>query len=119
MIWRGQERTSGIFGWSGLRLDWWLRLVKLWGNEMIRALMAIAGILLSGPTLIFFWIGTQTFTRIHERLLAVALTIAAGALLALSLGLIFTPTAQRLQSVLLGTTLFLLAIVFVIYRFSK
>jgi hypothetical protein len=83
---------------------------------MMRALAAIAGILLSGPTLLFFWIGAQTFIRPHERILAIAMTIEAGALLALSIGLVFTPALQRIQAVLLGTTLLSLVIIFGIYR---
>ena len=86
---------------------------------MMRALAAIAGIILSGPTLLFFWIGAQTFIRAHERILAVALAIEAAALLALSIGLLFTPAVQRIQAVLLGTTLLSLAVVFAIYRASK
>ena len=85
----------------------------------MRALLVIAGIVLSVPSLIFFWIGTQTFIRSHERLLAVALTLETGALLALSIALIFSPSVQRAQSLLLLATLASLAIVIGVVLWSK
>jgi len=86
---------------------------------MVRAVTIIAGLLLAMPTLLFFWIGAQTFIRPLERMLAVTLATQAAALLALSLILVFTPVAQRMQAVLLGTTTLSLLGVFAIYRFSK
>jgi hypothetical protein len=73
----------------------------------LRFVTALAGILVSVPPVIFFWIGTQTFIRPLERVLALVVTIEAGALLLLSVTLIFTPSVQRAQIFLLlatGTT---------------
>jgi hypothetical protein len=85
----------------------------------MRIVMAIAGILLSTPALIFFWIGSQTFLRTPERLLAVALTVETAALLALSVGLLFTPSLLRLQALLLGLTLASLVVVIILARVWK
>lgn len=85
----------------------------------MRIVMAIAGILLSTPALIFFWIGSQTFLRTHERLLAVALTVETAALLALSIGLLFTSSLLRIQAVLLGLTLVSIIAVLGFARMSK
>jgi hypothetical protein len=73
----------------------------------VRFVTALAGIIVYIPPAIFFWIGTQTFIRPLERVLALVVTLKAGALLLLSVALIFTPFVQRAQAFLLlatGTT---------------
>ena len=78
----------------------------------MRFIAAIAGILLSLPPLIFFWIGAQTFIKTGERLLATAIAIETFALLALSIALLFTPAVQRVQILLLLATVATLVAVF-------
>lgn len=85
----------------------------------MRFLLAFSGIIVSLPPLIFFWIGSQTFIRLSERILATAITIESGALLALSTALLFTPSAQRVQTILLVVTIFTLAVVFGANRLLK
>jgi hypothetical protein len=75
----------------------------------MRAVLAVLGILLSTPALLFFWIGTQTFIRLRERVLANVLTLATGLLLGLSVALIFNPAVQRVQIILLAATIVMLA----------
>lgn len=78
----------------------------------MRIVAAIAGILVALPPLLFFWIGTQTFIRPQERALALGVTIGTGALLLSSVALLFTPSVQRLQGILiLAVLVTLLAIV--------
>jgi hypothetical protein len=71
----------------------------------MRFVAALAGVLVSVPPLIFFWIGTQTFTRDVERALAYVMTIESAALLVLSIALFFTPSVQRIQLILLIITI--------------
>ena len=82
----------------------------------MRAILATLGILVGAPILLFFWIGTQTFVRENERLLAIAITALTVGLLVLSLALIFTASVQRIQSVVLAITVFLLAVIYAAYR---
>lgn len=85
----------------------------------MRFVAAIAGVLVSVPPLIFFWIGTRTFVRPPERALAIAVTIEAGALLLLSLALLFTPSLQRLQGILLLATIATIAIILAANRLLR
>ena len=82
----------------------------------MRVVAAIAGILVGLPTLIFFWIGTQTFVRPLEKALAYAVTFETGALLLLSLMLLFTASVQRPQAVLLGTSVVTIAVILIAHR---
>ena len=77
----------------------------------MRFLVAILGILVSIPPLIFFWIGSQTFVRGSERALAVAITLETAALLAFSIALFFTPSVLRIQVILLAVTIVTVAAV--------
>jgi uncharacterized membrane protein len=81
----------------------------------MRFVAAIAGIVVSVLPLIFFWIGAQTFIRPHERALAVGATLETGALLLMSIALFFTPSVQRLQGILLITTIGTVAIILGVY----
>ena len=85
----------------------------------MRFVAAIAGVILSVPPLIFFWIGTQTFIRLSERVLAIAMTIETGALLILSAALLFTPAVQRLQTLLLLSTLVTIVLILAGYRLLR
>jgi hypothetical protein len=85
----------------------------------MRFVAAIAGIILSIPLLIFFWIGTQTFMRSSERALAMAVTLETAALLALSVALLFTPSVQRVQAVLVLATLVTIALIMAGYRLLR
>ena len=69
----------------------------------MRFFAALAGVLVAVPPLIF-WIGAQTFIRPLEKALALGVTIVTGALLLASAALLFTPSVQRLQGVLLVAT---------------
>jgi hypothetical protein len=82
----------------------------------MRAVLVVLGILLSVPALLFFWVGTRTFIRLHERLLANVLTLAMGLLLALSVVLIFNPAVQRVQIILLATTIAMLVVTFTLAK---
>lgn len=85
----------------------------------MRFVAAIAGIVLSVPSLIFFWIGTQTFVRLSERALAIAMTLETGALLGLSVALLFTPAVQRVQTLLLLSTLVTVVLILAGYRLLR
>ena len=85
----------------------------------MRFIAAIAGILLSVPPLIFFWIATQTFIKAGERLLAAAIAIETLALLAASIALFFAPSVQRVQLVLLVATVLSLTAVAVAMKIRK
>jgi hypothetical protein len=85
----------------------------------MRAILAALGILISAPVLLFFWVGTQTFVREHERLLAVAMTFLAGLLLVCSITLIFSASVQRIQSVLLAVTVAILAMLYVLLQIGR
>ena len=85
----------------------------------MRFVAAIIGILVSLPPLIFFWIGTQTFLRPLERLLAALVTAEAGALLILSAALLFTPSVQRLQAILLIATIVTVSLTLVVNRLVR
>jgi hypothetical protein len=85
----------------------------------LRLVAAIAGILVSVPPLIFFWIGGQTFIRPLERALAVAVTVETGALFLVSIALLFTSSLQRLQGILLITTMATVAIILGAYRLLR
>jgi hypothetical protein len=85
----------------------------------VRFVLAIAGILVSVPPLIFFWIGTQTFARHSEKALAVVMTVETGVLLVLSIALFFAPSVQRLQAVLLLATIAISALILMAHRFFK
>jgi hypothetical protein len=71
----------------------------------VRFVTAVVGFVLSILPLIFFWIGVHTFTRPIERGLAFGMVILTGALFILSLALLFTPSVQRLQSLVLLLTI--------------
>ena len=85
----------------------------------MRFVAAIIGILVSLPPLIFFWIGTQTFLRPLERLLAALVTAEAGALLILSAALLFRPSVQRLQAILLIATIVTVSLTLVVNRLVR
>ena len=85
----------------------------------MRFVAAIAGVLVSVPPLIFFWVGTQTFLRTLERGLAFAMVIATCALLGLSVALLFTPSVQRLQGVLLIATIAAVTIILIMHRQTR
>ena len=85
----------------------------------MRAILAALGILISAPVLLFFWVGTQTFVREHERLLAVAMTFLAGLLLVCSITLIFSASVQRIQSLLLAVTVAILAMLYVLLQIGR
>lgn len=85
----------------------------------MRAILAALGILISAPLMLFFWIGTQTFVREHEHLLAVAMTLLTGLLLALSITLIFSASVQRIQAILLAVTVAMLAMLYVLLRVGR
>jgi hypothetical protein len=85
----------------------------------MRFIAAIAGILLSVPPLIFFWIGAQTFIKAGERLLATAIAIETLALLAASIALFFAPSVQHVQLVLLVATMLSLTAVAVAMKILK
>jgi hypothetical protein len=82
----------------------------------MRFVAAIAGIVVSVPPLLFFWIGTQTFLRPLERALAFAMTLETGALLVLSVALLFTPSVQRIQVILLIVTVATVALILAAIR---
>lgn len=84
----------------------------------MRAILATLDVLVGAPILLFLWIGTQTFVREHERLLAIAMSALTVGLLVLSLALFFTASVQRIQSVVLAITVFLLAVIYAAYRFG-
>jgi hypothetical protein len=85
----------------------------------MRAILAVLGILLSAPALLFFWVGTQTFIRLSERLLANVLALATGLLLGLSVVLIFNPAVQRVQIILLAATIAMLAGMFMLFKVAS
>jgi hypothetical protein len=85
----------------------------------MRFVVAILGILLSLPPLLFFWIGSQTFIRRGEHRLAVAVTIESSALLALSIASLFTPSIQRIQLAVLIATVATVAAVLSFARRRK
>lgn len=85
----------------------------------MRFVAAIAGILVSVPPLIFFWIGTQTFLRPLEKALALVVTVETGALLLLSVALLFTPSVQRLQGILLIVTVAAIVAILMANRWLK
>jgi hypothetical protein len=89
------------------------------GGFIVRFVLAIAGILVSVPPLIFFWIGTQTFARHSEKLLAFVMMVGTGALLALSIVLFFVPSVQRLQAVLLIATIVTSALILMADRLFR
>lgn len=70
-------------------------------DPLIRISLVAAGLVVSVPTLLFFWVGSRTFIRARERWLAVAMAAGAGLLLVLSIGLIFDASVQRVQLILL------------------
>src|SRR3954469_10141443 len=74
-------------------------------ERRMRFVVAILGILVSIPPLLFFWIGSQTFVRPGERRLAVAMTIESVALLALSIASLFTPAVEPIQLAVLVATI--------------
>ena len=83
---------------------------------MMRFIAAIAGILISILPLIFFWVGAQTFNRPQEKALAMIMVILSGALLLASGSLLFSPSMQRLQWVLLAATIIAVAAILVLHR---
>lgn len=85
----------------------------------MRAVLAVLGILLSAPALFFFWIATQTFIRLPERLLAYVLTLTTSLLLGLSVVLIFNPAVQRVQIILLAATIATLAGMFTLFKVAS
>lgn len=85
----------------------------------MRFVAAIVGMLVSVPPLIFFWIGAQTFIRQKERALAVAVAVETGALLLLSIALLFTASVQLLQFLLLLATLATIVGLLIAYRLFK
>ena len=85
----------------------------------MRLIAAIAGILISIPPLIFFWIGAQTFIRPTEKALATFVTIETAALLIVSAALLFTPAVQRLQLGLLLATIATVALILMADRLFR
>ena len=70
----------------------------------MRFVAAILGIFASVPSLLFFWIGAQTFARPLEKALATGVTLLSGALLLSSAILLFSASIQRVQVCLLIAT---------------
>ena len=85
----------------------------------MRFLAAISGIFVSILPLIFFWVDAQTFLQPLERGLAYAMVILTGALLALSVSLLVTPSVQRFQAILLITTIAAVTVILVADRLLK
>lgn len=85
----------------------------------MRLALAFVGVVVSVPPLIFFWIGSQTFVRQLERLLAIFVTVETGALLVLSITLLFAPSVQRLQAILLIATIGTVAAILIGYRLLR
>ena len=65
----------------------------------MRFVVAIAGILLSLPLGVFFWIGSRTFIRNGERAFARAVLVAAVGLFGLSLAALFVPSLARANAI--------------------
>ncbi len=85
----------------------------------MRFVAAIVGIVVSIPPLLFFWIGTRTFIRPLKKALAVVVTAETGALLVLSVALLFTPSVQRFQGILLIAAVGTVAFIVVANRFLR
>jgi len=85
----------------------------------MRFFAAILGVLVSILPLIFFWVGAQTFLRPLERGLAIAMFLASGALLLLSIALLVTPSVQRLQAMMLVITFGAVAAIFIAYQLTR
>jgi len=85
----------------------------------MRFVVAVAGILVSVPPLLFFGIGTQTFIRSSEKALAVGVTALSCALLTFSVMLLFTASVQRFQVILLIATVAVVGVVLAIARTMK
>ena len=85
----------------------------------MRFVAAFAGLIVSIPPLIFFWVGAQTFVKHVERGLAFAMVIETAAMLALWVGLLFTPSVQRLQATLLIATVVAVILILVGYHLSR
>ena len=81
----------------------------------MRFVIAMIGILASLPTLIFSWVGTQTFGNPSERALAVGVTILSGTLLLLSATLLFAPSVQRLQVIVLIATIVIVGMILTVF----
>ena len=62
-------------------------------------LVAIAGILLSLPLGVFFWVGSRTFIRSGERGCARVVLVAAMGLFGLSVSALFVPSLARANSI--------------------
>ena len=82
----------------------------------MRYVAAIAGILVSILPLVFFYVGTQTFLRPGEKMLAIGMVILTGGLLLLSVALLFTPAVQRVQAVALAATVAAVALILALHR---
>jgi hypothetical protein len=63
----------------------------------MRALLVIAGMIVGAPTFIFFSIGSQTFIRKDEQLMAAAMAPLSGLLLVFSFILIFYRSIMPVQ----------------------
>jgi hypothetical protein len=85
----------------------------------LRWLLALMGLLIGTPAFLFFWIGSQTFVKSHERFLAMAISVETAALLAFSVTLLFTAGVQRAQALLLALVVASLAIMLAIARLAK
>lgn len=85
----------------------------------MRFVTGLVGLAVSIPPLIFFWIGTKTFIRPWEKALAFVVTAETGALLLVSIALLFTPTLQRLQGTLLIASVLTVAAIVMAYRLIK
>jgi hypothetical protein len=82
----------------------------------MRFIAAIAGTLVSILPLIFFWVGSSTFIRPAEQLLARVMVGLSGGLLIASLALFFTPVVQRVQAFLLAATIVAVAAILFLSR---
>jgi hypothetical protein len=85
----------------------------------MRFVLAIFGMLIGTPPLLFFWIGSQTFVRPRERQLAIMVTCETAALIALSAALLFTPSVEPIQIVVLIVTIATLGAVWIVARRGK
>ncbi len=85
----------------------------------MRWLLALTGLLIGMPAFLFFWIGSQTFIKPHERILATVISVETAALIALSVALLFTAGVQRAQGLLLTLVIVSLAMTFAVARLAK
>jgi hypothetical protein len=79
----------------------------------MRFIAALAGLIVALPVTLFFWIGSQTFTRPAEHVFAVMITYEGAALIALSIGSLLVSKLRYLQyavGAIFAATLALMAV---------